>query len=439
MLIEMKYFLENERLGLKKLDSREHQQAYCDWLNTSEVTRFLVSGRFPSSMEDIESFVRSANSGNRITFAIYVKDTEKHIGNVKLDNIDWISRKADFGIMIGDTQQWGKGYGSDVTRLIVDYGFSILNLERIYLGVLKDNVRAIRTYEKIGFIKEGCKHRDQYVEGKYMDTLIMGITKKQWLFKKSKIVAIIQARVSSSRLPGKVLKPLLDKPMIVNVFERVSKSKMIQEVIIATSEDVSDNKLVECCRQYNIPCYRGDLNDVLKRYYEAAKSVCADIVVRVTGDCPLIDYEVIDETLHCFADNIENVDYASNIDIPTFPDGLDVEVFKFSALEDAYNNATLKSDREHVTPYIRKHMRKAGYALMDQDFSNLRWTVDELEDYELVKIIYDQFGLTIHNNGMFEILEFLEANSRLLEKNQKFHRNEGYEKSLLEDRIRNPD
>ncbi len=407
---EMKYFIESKRLGLKKLDSTELQQCYCDWLNTPKVTRFLVSGRFPSNMEDIASFISTANSEKRVTFAIYLKDVERHIGNVKLDNIDWISRKADFGIMIGDTQQWGMGYGSEATRLVVDYGFSVLNLERIYLGVLKDNFSAIRTYEKMGFIKEGCRQRDQYVEGRFVDSVVMGITRAQWAFKRKRIVAIIQARTGASRLPEKTLKHLLDKPIFVHVFERVSRSKQIHEMVIATSSEPSDDRIADICKEHDITCFRGDLNDGLSRYHEAACSSGAEIIVRITADCPLIDPEIIDRTISFFANNIGSIDYTSNIEPPTFPDGLDVEVFTFEALDEANKKAVLISDREHVTPYMRKHMKKATYALLDKDYSNLRWTVDTKEDFEVVETIYKHFGSSIAEVGMNEILGFLEDN-----------------------------
>lgn len=385
----MKYFLEGEKVGLKKLTLEEATQKYVDWLNDMEVTKYLVSGSFPSDVEDIREYIKKANGPNTVSFAIYEKSTDRHIGNVKLDKIDWISRKAEFGIMIGDKSCWGKGYGTETTQLILKYAFDILNLEKIDLGLVEENIPAYKTYKKLGFIEEGRRQNEQFIDGSYHDTIIMGITKKRWRAFNTLIGAIIQVRTSSSRLPGKALLPLKGVPSFLRVYERVRKSKILKNIVIATSIDKSDDEIEKICIENNIEVFRGSLNDVLDRYYQTAKHYGFDAIVRITADCPLIDPEVVDECIKTYLDNIEKVEYVSNVDERTFPDGFDVEIFSFKALERAHEEAVDPFDREHVTPFIRRSSIKRTI-YQNVDLSDLRLTLDYEKDYNLIKGIYEK-------------------------------------------------
>ena len=169
------------------------------------------------------------------------------------------------------------------------------------------------------------------------------------------IVAIVQARMGSTRLPGKVLEDVGGKPMLEHIVSRLGRSRLINDVIVATSSAQGDDPIAEAATQKNIKLFRGHETDVLDRYYEAAKSARADIVVRITGDCPLIDSEVVDRVITTFLS--EECDYASNTLVCTYPDGLDAEVFSFAALEIAWRNGRRAADREHVTPFIRTSRR----------------------------------------------------------------------------------
>lgn len=208
----------------------------------------------------------------------------------------------------------------------------------------------------------------------------------------------------------------------------------MHQAIVATSVDPSDNPLAEFCEQQKIPCYRGDLNDVLARFYQAAKAHQAQIVVRITGDCPLIDPEVIDRVVQAYQDQAQHVDYASNIDFLTYPDGLDTEVFSIQALEQAFQKATLASDREHVTPYLRKHMRKINVALEQANYSHLRWTVDQQEDFDLIQKIYEDLGKEGRHFGMDEILRWIQSHPQEAGRNAHIPINEGLKKSLEAER-----
>lgn len=249
-----------------------------------------------------------------------------------------------------------------------------------------------------------------------------------------KVVAILQARSSSSRLPNKVLLPILGVPMLEHQISRVTQSKQIDQLIVATSVEKSDDEIEHLCNKINVKCFRGSLNDVLDRFYQAANEVRADHVVRLTGDCPLADPEVIDDVILKHIN--EEADYTSNCCPPTFPDGLDVEVLKYSSLEISWRDACLSSQREHVTSYVRE---KSGFKLSnyenDIDLSTLRWTVDEINDYFFVIKIYEELYQKNPMFGTSEILKLLEENPKYSTMNSSLNRNEGLLKSLQNDKL----
>lgn len=204
------------------------------------------------------------------------------------------------------------------------------------------------------------------------------------------IVAIVQARMGSTRLPGKVLKKVNDEEVLGLLLKRLSQSKCLTSVCVATTNEPSDDEIIDYLRGFDVQVYRGSSDDVLNRYYCAALSMKAEIVVRITGDCPLVDPELVDQIICRFLD--EGVDYASNTLTPTFPDGLDVEVFKFSILEQVQEVAVDKFDREHVTPYIKSStiFTKLN-VLAPSDYSQFRWTVDESVDLVTIEEILNLF------------------------------------------------
>jgi glutamate-1-semialdehyde 2,1-aminomutase len=237
------------------------------------------------------------------------------------------------------------------------------------------------------------------------------------------IVAIVQARMGSTRLPGKVMMKINNTPMIGLLFERLSKSKKITKIVLATSINVNNNPLERYVNSLNYTVYRGDESNVLDRYYQAAKQENADVVVRITGDCPLIDGGLIDEVITGFINS--DADYASNREPPTYPDGLDVEVISIKALEEAHKKAKERFQREHVTPYIiNSNTYKKFYLKNSKDLSAERWTVDEPEDFIIVKYIFNYFHPKI-NFSWRKIIELKENNPKLFTANEHLIRNEG--------------
>jgi spore coat polysaccharide biosynthesis protein SpsF (cytidylyltransferase family) len=252
------------------------------------------------------------------------------------------------------------------------------------------------------------------------------------------IATIIQARMGSTRLPGKVLKNLAGKPVLWHIVNRVKLSMLSEMVLVATTTNPEDDIIQSACNTWGIPVFRGSSDDVLQRYCDAVKYLEAgrskvDYIIRITGDCPLIDPTIIDEVVRAALS--EKYDYVSNTDPPTFPDGLDVEVFCRSALFTACKNATLISEHEHVTPYIRKseNFRKFNVTYQ-KDLSGLRWTLDNEEDYVFIKKIYDDLFKNSKNLTMQEVLNYLRDHPDLQKINEMILRNVGYKKSLKNDR-----
>ena len=239
-----------------------------------------------------------------------------------------------------------------------------------------------------------------------------------------RIVAIVQARMNSTRLPGKVLLEIRGEPMLWRVVQRTSRSALVEQVLVATTTDATDDALYSYCSSHSLPCWRGSQYDVLDRYYQAARASKAEIVVRITADCPLVDRELVDETIQTLlgdpgsqspssAAGQTDFDFAANRLPPpwprTYPIGLDTEVCTFSALERAWREASEPPEREHVMPYMYEAVRleparplvSAGksphgfrVALLDsaKDYGMYRWTVDTAEDLEFVRQVYSYFG-----------------------------------------------
>jgi len=232
-----------------------------------------------------------------------------------------------------------------------------------------------------------------------------------------RVVAIVQARMGSTRLPGKVLRDLAGETMLARVVKRLRGAQLLDEVLIATTDRPNDDAIVAECRRSSVAVFRGDQDDVLDRYFKAANSRDADIVVRITSDCPLIDPEITDQSIRAFMGKLP--DYASNTIVRTYPRGLDTEVVSMAALTRAWQAARRPYEREHVMPYIVEHPEE--FVLLpvvgDQDYSMHRWTVDMPEDFEFVQAIYNR----LKGKEAFswrEVLDVLDREPELLDLNR---------------------
>lgn len=246
---------------------------------------------------------------------------------------------------------------------------------------------------------------------------------------------IIQARMRSTRLPGKVLKNILGKPMLWYVIKRLEEINHNVQIIIATGHLKANKPIVDFAKENEIHYYIGSENDVLDRYYKASKNFQGKNIIRITSDCPLIDPNLIDEMIDLYSES--DFDYYSNVHPPSYPDGLDTEIFRFKALEIAWKKAILPSEREHVTPYIWKNNDnrfKIGNHENRVDLSNFRLTVDTPEDFKLLSNIIENFHDNWTDLKIYDVIKYLSKNKELLKINKEFERDEGYIKSLEEDK-----
>ena len=254
------------------------------------------------------------------------------------------------------------------------------------------------------------------------------------LERNEKVVAIIQARTGSTRLPSKVLHMIKGKTVLEHVVSRVKQCKMIDEVVVATTVEKQDLDIVALCAKMGVSVYCGSEQDVLDRYYQAARLFGADCVVRITADCPMHDWKIIDLVIEKHFEN--KSDYTSNTIEETFPDGVDTEVVNFGVLEQAWMEADLRSDREHVTPFIRRMDKFTKYSVKNEiNYRDERWTLDEPEDEAFIKEVFDKLYDEDPWFGMDKILELENRYPELRKINKGIVRNEGYFMSLQNDKI----
>ena len=251
---------------------------------------------------------------------------------------------------------------------------------------------------------------------------------------KSKVIIITQARIGSTRFPGKVIKQLGLTTVLGVHLNRLKKSKIANHIIVATTNEYGSEEIIQVSKKEKVDFFKGSTNDVLDRFYKAALIYQPKYIVRVTSDCPLIDPKLLDDIVKRAID--EDIDYCSNVLNDSYPDGQDVEVFKFKVLKDAWLKSKLKSDREHVTPYIIRNSDFKGGNLyksfnydLNGDYSSIRMTVDEEIDLKTIEYLTMQLGF---NESWIDYAKFIYDNPQLFF-NQTIKRNEGYIKSLKND------
>jgi len=246
---------------------------------------------------------------------------------------------------------------------------------------------------------------------------------------------MVQARYGSSRLPGKILMDLGGKPVLQRVIERVRRSKYIDEVAVVTTVSKDNLPVLRLCADMDVRVFAGAEDDVLDRYYQMAKLLKPEYVIRITADCPCYDWRFLDQAIEVMTPDADYLWDAGE----TLPDGLDLEIVRFEALKRSWSEANLASEREHVTQYVRKHpeiFHIQDFSCPIKGLNNLRWTLDEPEDYSLIQEIYNHF--LAKGNEFFlteNILNLLKEQPKLAEINSKYARNEGLQKSLREDRL----
>ena len=245
-----------------------------------------------------------------------------------------------------------------------------------------------------------------------------------------KVVCLIQARVGSTRLPGKILKNVCGKTILNHEIDRLKKCKEIDEIVVATTNNINDDEVVNHVKNLSFKYFRGSENDVLSRFYHAAKEENADIVVRVTSDCPCIDFEILDDVVKYFkeANKDRNIDYVSNTLRRTYPRGYDVEVFTFKSLEKAYINSNKAYEREHVTPYIyddKNGFLKEGFEF-EENYSKYRVTLDTIEDYIVIKNIFENLYFKNKYFKLKDVVNYLDNNLDVVNINKNIEQKKLY-------------
>jgi len=252
-----------------------------------------------------------------------------------------------------------------------------------------------------------------------------------------RIIILIQARAGSTRLPAKVLKKIMGREVLLHMYERVAKTNYAEKFVIITSSKNENDQIVDLCGKTDIACYRGSEGDLLDRHYQAAVEFRADAVVKIPSDCPLIDPAIIDRVLKYYLDNNEKYDYVSNLHPATYPDGNDVEIMSFKALETAWKEAKKDYERQHTTPFIWENPDRfrIGNVLWETslDYSTThRWTLDYEEDFEFIKTVFESLYHKQPDFGIQDILDLLEENPHISKINSRYVGKYWYENHLNE-------
>ena len=383
MIVRNKIY--SSRSFLQSLNEEHATEEYCGWLNDSVVNQYLSTRN--ATVSELQLYIRSKNeSTDALLLGIFCQNTGQHIGNVKLEPID--AHSATFGILIGNQNYWNKGFGLEVTERVVQYAFHQLGVSVVRLGVLKNHHRALKIYKSVGF-KE--VHNID-------NSVVMEIERPKF-----RTVAIVQARMQSTRFPGKSLKKINNDTCLSLLIKRLQYSRFLDDIIVATGINCYDNAIEEECKKIGVKCFRGHDSKLLDRYYKCAINYDIDNIVRITADCPFTDWRLVDDVIDSYIQN--DADYVSNVHPAFFPDGFDVEVFSFEALQKAWNQAKSHMEREHVTPYIWMHRGLFKCKNLDhpEDYSALRFTVDYPEDFELITQMCSH--LNVYECGFQDVID----------------------------------
>lgn len=239
------------------------------------------------------------------------------------------------------------------------------------------------------------------------------------------IVAIVQARMSSTRLPGKTMLDVLGKPLLFRQLERMEKAQLIDKIVVATSTREDDDAIVEFCSKYGYTCFRGSLNDLLDRHYQAAVRYDADVVLKIPSDCPLIDHRIIDLVIEEYLNNIDKYDFVTNLKPGSWPDGNDVEVMPIHTLEQAWIEAKSVNEREHTTPFITNAMN--GFKIKNVSWNSgldysatHRWTIDYPEDYQFIRRVYEELYPSNPDFSLNDILQLIMLKPDIQDINSRF-------------------
>jgi spore coat polysaccharide biosynthesis protein SpsF len=403
-----------ERVLLRPLDERDTDDVLRWRAEPGTLERLF--GEVPPTRDEHQAWLaRMRAQGDRQEFVIVDRDADRAVGTIGLSHIDRRYRRAEYGVLIGEPAARGRGIAREASRLLLDHAFGSLGLHRVYLHVFPDNEPALRLYRRLGFRLEGRLRDHVWKGGRFRDVVVMGLVRRA-----GRVVAAIQARMGSTRLPGKVLRPIAGRPVIERIAERLAHCRELDEVVVATSVEPRDDAVAALAGRLGLRCVRGSEHDLVERIVLTASSTDADAVVRITADCPLVDPGLVDRVVQRWRESGGALDYVSNVFPATYPDGLDVELITRATLERLERDAREPSFRDAPTSYIWAHpaaFRIANVA-HDANLRGLRWTLDYPEDLAFIDAVFRELGRDDVVFTMREVLDLLRRRPELRELNR---------------------
>jgi len=393
---------------------REDLELIKDWRNQERIRYNGRDHRLLSMEDQLRWFNKISNSESDDMYLVL--EDSVPVGVCGFSRINWRDRSAEITYYLGRQKNAvvDVAIGIEAYGFLKRKGFEEYTLNRLYGEAFSFNEGGIKLAYHCGFKKEGIKRKSIFWKGKHWDGIIVSMVASEYRAEKGvNVVIIIQARMGSSRLPGKVLKSVLGKPLLEYLLERLKRVEKANAICIATTSKPHEQPILDICARMLIGCFRGSEDDVLERYYLAAQDMQADAIVRVTSDCPLIDPVEIDRLIEYYLNNLDKYDYVSHSLERTYPAGMESEIFSFEALKNAHENAKSISDREHVTPYLREHphLFRLGNLTYKENHKHHRWTVDTPEDFELVAKIIEALYPMNREFSIEDILKLCEENS----------------------------
>ena len=404
-----------ERVLLRPIDERD-TDAILRWRAEPSVAAQLFSERAPTREEHLAWLASLRPDGERREFVVVERAGGRAVGTIGLSHVDRRYRRAEYGVVIGETAARGKGLAAEASRLLLEHAFVALGLRRVYLHVLADNGSALALYRRLGFEREGVLREHVWKGDRFRDVVVMGLVRPP----RPRVVAAIQARMASTRLPGKVLRPIGGRPVIERIAERLARCHEIDAIVVATSVEARDDAVADLAARLGLQCVRGSEADLVARIALTARATDADALVRITADCPLVDPVLVDRIVHRWREASGALDYVSNVFPATYPDGLDVEVLSRATLDRLDREAREAKFRDAPTSYIWAHPAAFRVANVEHDrkLRGLRWTLDYPEDLVFVEAVYEALDRPGEVFTMSDVLSLLERRPELRELNR---------------------
>lgn len=386
-----------------------------NWRNQERILKNSRDRRVLTMEDQVRWFERISSSGMDDMYII-LRDGVP-VGVCGLGRLNCQDRTAEITYYLGvsSSPAIDVTLGVEVYDFLKKKGFMEYRLNRLHGEVFGFNEGGLRLALHCGFKNEGIKRQSVFWDGKYWDSIMVGLLAEEYRLQeaeKLKVVIIVQARTGSARLPGKVLKEVMGKPLLGYLLERLKRVGKCDEICVATTTKPQEQSILDICSRMSVKTFRGSEDDVLERYFLAAQAVQADAVVRVTSDCPLIDPVEIDKLIGYYLENYDHYDYVSHSLRRTYPAGMEAEIFSFGALKKAHEDARSQPNREHVTLYLREHpdLFRLGNVAYKQNQKDHRWTVDTPEDFELVAKILENLYPSSPEFSLEDMLDLCQRN-----------------------------